>query len=488
MYLITKKTLRDNIHTLSVIFLIVGIIESLIRIWQLSKINYYHSEFSSLSINGSFGNSGLYSNFLALVLPYALSLYLNRDQFNRKITLISSTAIILITFILPFTSGRTSWIAAIGGCFYLIIRYMPKIDFKQLKIKLLFFLSFMFIIIPVGFLMYNYKENSALGRILIYNVQLNIIKDNFLFGIGFGKFEVIYNLYQAEYFISNPNSPYIYLASNITKGFNEFLQIFVELGVIGLILTLLVVLLLFTLKTTEKSVFLTTAKSSFISIIICSCFSYPLRSLAITPAIIFIVSVISSHKPCIKKIDFLLCFKKRILISVFVFLNIILIKVILKTKCAYLDWEKAINLASNKRYSSALLIYDKVYPELKYDGYFLFDYGSTILPINLYKGLEILERSKKYISHNNLYTYLGEAYSLTKNYKKAEYYYSLSSSIVPNRFYPRYRLFKIFINNKQIKKAILIGNQVKNMEIKVESIDVHIMQQEIIEWLKENDN
>jgi hypothetical protein len=48
--------------------------------------------------------------------------------------------------------------------------------------------------------LFLYKLDSSLGRILIYKVSGQMLKDNGLTGIGFGKFYEQYLYYQAVYF------------------------------------------------------------------------------------------------------------------------------------------------------------------------------------------------------------------------------------------------------------------------------------------------
>ncbi|WP_069651041.1 O-antigen ligase family protein [Caloranaerobacter ferrireducens] len=69
----------------------------------------------------------------------------------------------------------------------------------------------------------NLKNNSAQGRLTFYQDAFKIIKDNFLFGTGGGGWVTLYQAYQS----------YMYWT---TQAHNYFLQMWIEIGFIGLVL------------------------------------------------------------------------------------------------------------------------------------------------------------------------------------------------------------------------------------------------------------
>lgn len=52
-------------------------------------------------------------------------------------------------------------------------------------------------------LLFFYKTDSTNGRWLILKVSLNMIKENWITGVGLGRFKTVYNTYQAAYFNSH---------------------------------------------------------------------------------------------------------------------------------------------------------------------------------------------------------------------------------------------------------------------------------------------
>lgn len=72
--------------------------------------------------------------------------------------------------------------------------------------------------------------------------------------------------------------------------------------------------------------------------------------------------------------------------------------------------------------------------------------------------------------------------------KKAEEYYQLSSLMVPCKFYPRYRLFKLYKEMGDTTKANAIAIKIANLPIKIPSETVSIIKEEIEAWLKQINN
>ncbi|WP_321287534.1 O-antigen ligase family protein [uncultured Sunxiuqinia sp.] len=89
-----------------------------------------------------------------------------------------------------------------------------------------------------SYLLYQQKKDSANGRLLIWQVSWEMIKDKPLLGHGYRAFQAKYMDHQAIYFKNYPNSRLSILADNVKHPFNEFLKVTVEFGLGGLLLVL----------------------------------------------------------------------------------------------------------------------------------------------------------------------------------------------------------------------------------------------------------
>ncbi|MBL1407348.1 O-antigen ligase family protein [Sphingobacterium faecale] len=94
------------------------------------------------------------------------------------------------------------------------------------------------------FLLYYVKIDSSNGRILIWNVSSTIMKDHWMTGIGLGRFSQEHMHYQKEYLGTKveDGEKFNRLAGDVRFAFNDFLQIFIEGGI--LILTMFVFIVL----------------------------------------------------------------------------------------------------------------------------------------------------------------------------------------------------------------------------------------------------
>jgi tetratricopeptide (TPR) repeat protein len=84
-------------------------------------------------------------------------------------------------------------------------------------------------------------------------------------------------------------------------------------------------------------------------------------------------------------------------------------------------------------------------------------------------GIEILRQAEKYQTNTILYTTLGDCYKNLTEFKNAEAAYLLAHYMVPNRFYPKYLLAKMYQESGQIDKAKNIASQLLTKQVKVES-------------------
>lgn len=152
-----------------------------------------------------------------------------------------------ILYGLLLSGSRAGWTAALVGSIIFLWQWLKRkhtIKVKPTLLKSGFLLIITIFIISIYFI----RRDSADGRLLIWYNTITMIKDYPLFGIGAGGWQANYMLYQAEYFLQNPNSPYILLADNIFYTYNEFLHITAEQGIVGLVVVTWLFYALFSYK------------------------------------------------------------------------------------------------------------------------------------------------------------------------------------------------------------------------------------------------
>jgi O-antigen polymerase len=82
-----------------------------------------------------------------------------------------------------------------------------------------------------------------------------------------------------------------------------------------------------------------------------------------------------------------------------------------------------------------------------------------------------------------MYIILGMSYEEEKNYRKAEENYRNASYLMPHLFVPKYDLFRLYINTRQLDKAHIVALEIRSMKIKVFSDAVKDIKTEVNKYL-----
>ncbi len=506
LYLILRSLTSKNFIWLLLAIVASGIIQAVYGNLQL--LGYYSSNHSSFKLTGSFFNSGPYAGFLTAVWPITFGIYLFKEKIieyiqiknkvlvNRLIVIVleslSLISIISITLVLPSTRSRAAWIAVILSSLILIeYRYsiLNKFLSKSGKIrKTILAIVFVVAICSVLFGIYNFKKESSDGRLFIWKVTTQVIKENPFFGVGFDRFRTHYMNSQANYFVKKGETQEALVADNTYYAFNEWLQFITENGLIGALLLGVLLYIIFKTKVEKEHKFLFAVLSSGILAIGCfAFFSYPMQILPIKLILVLTLALLSTLD--IRKYVFFKEFKakKQILIpSKIAVLSIGVIYIVKVTQYSNAleqslkTWKSALNSYQYGDYDSAIKEYEKVYPELKKDGDFLMNYGKA-LSMNKQdaQAVNILEDAKLHLNTTIIETTLGDSYKNLKQYGKAETAYQHAANMIPIRFYPMYLLAKLYEESGETTKAIAIAQKLLDKDIKVPSTAIREIQAEM---------
>jgi len=483
------------------VFLISGLLESFIGIAQLYNLlpGYINSYFK---VNGTFVNPDNYSGYLSTLLPFAFGVYKyivpnsKRNLFIKYLSLITFLAVL---YILPVLHERASIIASAIGIVF-IFSFDSKLTSKfkayaNTVIKKAFItVSIIIALLITAKLLYNIRPVSVDGRMLIWKVTGNIIKDHPIFGSGFDSFATAYDNYQAKYFENNnATAKEKYLADNIKHADNEYLQITSDLGIagvslwMGLILSALLVdnknILDYRDKSENKFV-VVGAKASLISVLTVAMFSSPLRILPTFINFVFLLSSISAFNTSIeRKSNFNTNFEFKIpsiisiaSLSAAIVLAVLIMSYNIKLIGAYKIWGDGNDLATFGSYKESISRLQDAYGTLKNNGEFLFTYGGTLMLINNYKeSLNLLEKSKINFTDPKQYINLGIYNESLNKVNEAEADYKYASNMIPGLLYPRYLLAKLLAKEKKINKFRSLCKEILSSQEKIHSIAVSQM-------------
>jgi tetratricopeptide (TPR) repeat protein len=438
----------------------------------------------SLSINGSLQNSGVYSYYLIISLPvflYTLNIIF-RNKTIRKLALF--VALLLVLLILYFTKSRTAMLClAMFAVLLVSYKYKGltnKITLIAKKNKFIFFFGCAALISCSMFLLIQIKPESFMGRILVWQITLQHVSDNFFTGIGIGNFSFYYPQWQIEYFSSHANPPVSYFlnASETHVAFNELLQILTEFGIIGLLSFVALIIYLLKLKPSENEIFILSLKATILLILFAGLSSYALHCNAIFLLFSFAIAALLSFT--ITKSSTFNCRGIYQLIILFFFQSLLLFTAFksMKQYNLILKWATLRDdlFLEPTQIKSGYFV---LYPFFKTNGKFLVDMDERLLNIGDQKNaIKILEQSKQFYFSERTLLVLSEAYYEVGNIKMTIKTLEKLSNLIPSKFYPKYNLVKLYYKSGDTLMANRMANIILSMPVKKMSADVNLIRVE----------
>lgn len=381
----------------------------------LQFMDWLPSNHSKFVITGSFDNPAGFAAILAMSFPINLFLLIKAKKIEKYLTAV----ILMVIALAVFLSGARSGIFAIiiSSVVFSILKTNVLSKFWQLRYyKLLSFLI-LGLLLSGASILYSQKKDSANGRLLIWKVSSEMIKDKPILGHGFGMFQAKYMDYQAEYFKNNPNSKYAQLADNVKHPFNEFIKVAVEFGIVGLIVVLS--LFLFVLweiiksENKNKGLFF----SGLVSFLVLACFSYPLQYIAVWLLLAFyLLALLPSKEIRIRNTPVSII--ARIMVTVTCVFSSFHVYQQIR---AEIKW-KTIAINSLRGNSEKMLPeYEKLYStSLKQNLYFLYNYGAELNFAGSFdKSIDILTECQQRFNDYDLQMLLADNHHKKGETKKA---------------------------------------------------------------------
>jgi len=240
--------------------LLKSIILSMMLVSIIGLLQYYFPEieaiqnfFMQTAVPGAtFANKNMASHFIVMTLPLSLVYFLNSK--NKTSVLIYSLPLIIGSWFLIYTSARQAYVAilvelTVLGIFFLLDFYkhqekslLSKLNEKIFKKILLFFiLVFLFLASNLSSNGLNFNKGNKLNQVQSINIQggnaripawvnsIEIIKDNFLTGVGVGQWEFIY----PKYYDNKMKDVIFNEKVKLQRLHNDYLEMFANVGLIG---------------------------------------------------------------------------------------------------------------------------------------------------------------------------------------------------------------------------------------------------------------
>lgn len=471
-----------GITTLSVLkgLYIVGVFQSIYGILQY--IGKYPSNHNYFIVTGSFDNPVGFIAILAMLFPIGVFWCIKSKSLEQRLVYFSVGLILFSIIISGSRTGLLAIIISTISIFIVEIQLFSKI--QRMKHVNLIVLSSIILLLFGLFVLYKWRPDSANGRLLVWKVSYEMIKDKPIFGHGYGSFKAKYMGYQARYFEENPDSKDRLLADNVKHPFNEFILLGVEFGFVGLLLVGLIIsmLILRIKKSEDEHRYL--ARSGIISFLTFATFSYPLQYVAVWLLLTFYILFLFKEMTLeISRTIFAYS------VRFFVFVTAVLcLTITIKQIKSELKW-KEIAMNSLRGHTVEMLPeYEKLFPVLRTNPLFLYNYGAELNVAGKYdESIIILSECQKRFNDYDLQLLLADNFLKKGERQKAIQLYENASNMIPCRFLPLYQIFEIYKDCGQKDMAVKYANEIINKKAKIPSLTVNSIKTEAEEYLKAKD-
>jgi tetratricopeptide (TPR) repeat protein len=343
--------------------------------------------------------------------------------------------------------------------------------------------------------MYRMKKDSADGRALTWKIALQTAVHHPL-GVGIGNFSGSYGHEQAAYFAAGKGTEQErHVAGNPEYGFNEYLQIAVEQGVIPFVLFLGIMGYSLYAGIRRRRI---VAAASLLSLLITAITSYPFNVLPFLIVLAFLLAWIHSgaekcgNRAANKSVAGLRPDKtgqrlySTVLSGIFFFVVAACLYDRYPTYQAYRQWGRSKMLYYTGLYTSGVEAYAPLYPLLSDRLEFLFEYAQCLSKSGRYEESNtILAKAVEIRCDPMLYNVMGRNCQSLKRYAEAEACFRKAANIVPSRLYPWYLLANLYVEMGETEKARETARIVLTKEPKVQSTAVREMREKMKEIIRD---
>ena len=477
-YALSKRTTL-SIGWVSIGLVCIGITQA---VYGLGQYMHWFNNVSTTNfrMSGSFDNPAGFAAALSVCFPFTLFLLVKKELYWK---IIGGLAALLFVVAIVLSQSRAGVIAilVISGIWAVKALNLTWMKSWSKRTKIVGS-AVLIITILVG--LYFLKKDSADGRLLIWQCSAHMIADKPLLGHGAGGFQREYMLYQADYFRTHPASSYAMRADIVKHPFNEFVLLLVEHGLVGGLLFGLFVYLLIRKYRKNKNQETFYTMLCLTGIAVFACFSYPLGYPFVRLMAVFCTATIMHQETKTWKIP------KGLFSVVKPVALVMTIGLLVFTGKMFYDeysWNAIAKRSLAGETKEVMPDYALQYKTMNRNGLFLYNYGAELNYINKWdKSVVLLTECANFYNDIDLQLLLADNYTQLKQYPKAERCFLLAHQMIPNRFIPLYRLALLYKEEGKIREARMIADIIVKKQVKVESIDVFTIKEEMRKLIQED--
>lgn len=468
MVVLDNSAARIRMRYIFFLLTLLGWIEAMIGIAQHARLfERYHS---AHPVTGTFENPAGLAACLAVCFPAALYFVFLRSVGWRIWGWIVSFT---IAFTVLLSGARTGMIAL--GVVAVVVFCRHSLTGRKIP----GWIKIAGIIIGIGVLvgLYFLKKDSANGRLLVWRCSGEMFCDAPAIGHGPGSFQAEYMDYQAGWLERHPDWQWEWLADNVKHPFNEYLNIGVEFGSVGLLVIVMLVWSLWQLfrrsDREEHPLYW-----SLLALGICAMFSYPFNYPFSGVLLFLLLGLVGKNQKGILEGGWI-C---KAVIGV---IAVLLLSFTVYWRNAEVKWYRISHLALSGKTKEVIPEYRCLYPFMCKNPLFLYNYGAELHEIGCWnKSAEILEECSRGMNDTDVQMLLADNYFQLEKFDEAEEHYQRAASMCPNRFLPLYCLVNLYRRTERDTKARRLAWQILEKPVKVDSYALGKIRKEMQEYVK----
>lgn len=449
LYFIIVNNVRNEKQIDRIIWTVIltGAALGIYGIFQYNGIDFsfWRGNIARLRVFGFFGNPGYFAGYLILPLSLTISLFFASKNRNRKILFLIGILAMGTSVILTFTRGAYPALGvSLIFMFSLFLLSRGKSFIKENK-KIFFIILIAIIIIAFLFIIPTplSKPGTVISqikgrvsitqlinvfpssrRITIWKFTWMMIKDHPILGSGIGTFKYNDLRYQAKFFEQGDNRS-IYPYGLAEYAHNEYLQLWAELGTIGLAIFLWLIIAYFNYgirylkreKDVQKQGIMIGMMGAVVVFLMDSIFWFPLH-LSTNVSLLWLFIGLTMVMGIEKKAESASKSKrnniykfKPVLYIVIILLTAFLCITVARSFVACTYWYNGDREVYNQNYGKAIKMYESGLKWDPYLGVLYYNLGSFFMSPNLYDtALTNFEKSAKYFDYRSLPQNLATIY------------------------------------------------------------------------------
>ena len=450
----------------------------------LMPVHYFGAKATGMFFNP--GPFGIYT--AALVLFSYVLLRINLRSKRWGYVIIQSVASVLGTWLVLTSLSRSAWLGLVVGLILISLWFaIQDGSFASIHKKRWFrftTLASLVVMAFAGWKTYTFKQDSANGRLLIWNTSALMIQDNWMTGVGVGNFAPQYIHYQAAYFDRNGNDNQLaQLAGDSRYAFNDLLQVAAEYGIIGTLLIISILTLVYSRlfvrikPVTNASLLMRGGGLAFVvATVLAGLSAYPMQMVPIVLAFWTGVAMIASSKLFNPIMTVSRQVPKAVVASLLFVLSILFVGYGYKRTIAYYHWKQTEHLPVVEKHEKLL----PYYITLRDNGEYLRTLGESLAAVkHRQQALRYLQEAIRRSPSPSIYYALADCYASLGNYTDAMRTVGVIKRGIPNLFRPRYLEAIYSYQQGDFCNFKILAERALTFEPKIENVEVLQMKREL---------